>query len=476
MKKYFKIITFALVAICLSSCDLLGKLVNDNYSDYPEYFQKEKKFTKYNDVSLLNQEIANTSYFWSMSDTSSDYTSYVTGKSISILVYKNETKVLVSFIDGSSFSVRTSNNKLVITNSYVTYDTETGERTQASTGKEDSLKVAKDSGGFLVVCNETNMVYITSDFKNVYANEKNTNVFQGYSDTKTIPSSDLLTNTLQALGNESRVQLPAPSNEYEIWYGLDYYKEKPSHGTAYIVDVDPNDYVKVLKNNGFSVIRSYEDEFYAFYGKDGGYWYCYDEKEEMELLVGMEYYLYTNNMGKTYGPWKNTKIWFYRMQKGYFGEKERTTNTDWSDYDRQNMAGWYDGTIDATQVPFIPLASSYMVPSANLMSYAHEGLLDGTLKLHSKCYNIYDNSPYYYLDGYNQILENAGFHKYVPSYDLSDYDQKKAFQNTEDSKYIECFINDQLDIAVKYYFDVNNGNTIRVFKKSEMKSWLQDEK
>ena len=138
------------------------------------------------------------------------------------------------------------------------------------------------------------------------------------------------------------------------------------------------------------------------------------------------------------------------------------------------MAEWYDGLIDATKVPFPQIAKSYGV--TKIMSYAHEGLMDGTLKLHSQCYNITDNSPVYFLDGYDQKLEAAGFHKYVPAYDLSTFEGRSAFQKIEECKYVECFINDEEDIAVKYYFDVINGNTVRVFKKSEMKSWLQDEK
>ena len=100
----------------------------------------------------------------------------------------------------------------------------------------------------------------------IYVNEKNTNEFQGYNDTKIIASSDLLDNTLKALGAEQRVKLPAPGNDIEVWYGMEYYKEEPSHGTAYIADITPMEYVEILKDNGYTIIRSYEDPYYAFYG------------------------------------------------------------------------------------------------------------------------------------------------------------------------------------------------------------------
>ena len=481
MKKCFKYISVALVALTLSSCDLFNKLLKEDYTSYEEYFEKELNYGKYTDMTSLNYTISQEAYFWSKNDAT-DYTAYYTGKSIMIMVYKNRDDVNLRFTDGNNVSVKKSDGVTTIktTNSFngysVLYDAGTEQKTVVGSTTEDELNVAKDDGGYLIVAFQKYMFYVTNDLKNVYVNEKNTNEFQGYENTKTIPTSTLLTNTLLAFGVDQRLQLPAPSNEYEVWFGKSFYQDHISHTTAYLAGIKPEDYVKTLEDNGFTVIRSYEDPFYAFYGERGGFWYCYDEKQEIELIISLQFYLYTSNLGKTFGPYDNTCIWLYPMKRGYFGDKERTTETDWSDFDKQTMAGWYDGTIDATKVPFIQLGREYMIPSAGTMSYAHTGLLDGTLKLHSKCYNISDNSTVYYLDGYDEILEANGFHKFDPKCDLSNYDQKKAFQNTEDSKYYGCFINDKEDIAVKYYFDVDFGNTIRVFKKSEMQSWLQDEK
>ena len=463
------------MVMSLGACDILSKFIKEDYSGYEEYFTHEKNFTKYTSIDALNQEIDNSVYFWKK-DESTNYTSYYTGKNILILVYSNEERITFSFTDGNRVSVSRQNNITTIRNDYVSIEVETDNKTVPIYTQADTLNIAKDDDGYLIVAYQKYMLYVTKDLKGVYVNEKNTSEFQGYSDTKVIPNSDLLTNTLNALGNDQRIILPAPSKQYEIWYGMDYYKDDKSHGTAYIADTHPKDYVEILKQNGYTVIRSWEDPFYAFYGNDGGYWYCYDEKEEISLIIGLEYYLYVSNIGKGYGPYNNTRIWFYHMRSGYNGGRGQTSNEMWSNYDLSRMQSWYDGTVNATCVPFIKLCTGYAVPSKDTMSYARECLLDGTLKLHSKCYNIYDNSPHYYLDGYDQILEQNGFHKYDPKCDLTNYEQRKEFQNKEESKYIECFINQEQDIAIKYYFDVNNGNTIRVFKLSEMQSWLQDEK
>lgn len=478
MKKSFRLISIALVALCLSSCDLFKALTKEEYKGYEDYMQNGLKYTKYTDIDAFNNAVDETSYFWTKDDGST-YTCYYTGKSIMIMVYNSQTTTL-SFTDSRSVrceikdGVTTIRTKNMDDENHVEYKSNTDQKSVVGRADENDLNVLKDSGGYLVVAFQKYMFYITADLQTVYVNEKNTNVFQGYEATKTIPESELLTNTLAALGQDQRIRIPAPAENIEIWYGVDTYKEKKSHGTAYLANVDPNDYTELLKRNGFTVIRSFEDEFYVFYGENGGYWYCYDEKAEIEMYVSMSHYLYTSNLGKTYGPFMNTKVWFNRMKKGYFGERERTTATDWSNSDKSDMAGWYDGTIDATKVPFPQLSKAYRVPSAGLMSYAHEGLMDGTLTYHHKCYNICDDSPNYYLDGYNEALEAAGFRKYVPQYDLTIAEQRTAYFNTEESKYIECFINQEEDIAVKYYFDIINGNTVRIFKLSEMKSWLQD--
>ena len=471
MKRDAKFFCILLSSILLSSCGILDLgSMNTGYSGYEEYFEKEMNYKKYTDMDSLNEEIGKTAYFWSKSE-GDDYTAYYSGKNYLIMIYKDRPLISIRFTDSRSVVIREKDGALTFETDEVEINGD-GEKTVIYDGYDNELNMAKDDEGYLLVAYENKAFYVTKDLKSVYVNENNTNVFQGYNDTKNITSSDLLEATLLSLGEEQRVKLPAPKDNIEIWYGLDYYKGEPSHGTAYIADITPMEYVETLRDNGYTVIRSYEDPFYAFYGENGGYWYCYDEKEEIKLLVHLTYYLYIDNFGNSYGPYNNTVIDFYHMSTGYFGEKEITTNQTWSSYDLEKMKEWYDGTIDGTAVPFIPLGSSYYVPT--ITSYARSISLDGTLAYHHECYNITDSSNKYLLDGYDEILEANGFHKYVPNYDLSNPDEKLAFFNTEESKYVNCFINQEKDIAIKYYFDVNKGNTIRVFKLSEMKSWLTD--
>ena len=474
MRKFKKLALISLISFALTGCSILKSVSGSD--GYEDYFTNELKFKKFTDVSDLNKVIFNDAYFWDETTESNNYSCYHTAKRHFIFVYKNEKQISCSFQSGGRLTIKEKDGALQAYTDEFIYIDEEGNKSLGTEENQKNIEIAKYDDGWLFFAYQKNLVFVTKDYKSFYICEDNTKVFVGKDGSKkTIADSELLNNSLAKLGKEKRVELPAPSSgEYEIWGGLSYYKEKPSHYDAYIAGVSPQEYVEVLKQNGFTVNRSYEDDFYTFYGENGGYWLAYDSKMEIKVILKYQDYLYTNALGKTFGPSKNTVIWLYHILDASPKTCSKSTKTDWDDYDKATMANWYDGSVDATLVPFPQIGGGYMVPS--MTSYAHEGLMDGTLKLHSECYNVTDLSPVYFLDGYDEKLEAAGFHKYVPSYDLSTNEGRTAFKEDENCKYIECYINNEADIAVKYYFDINNGNTVRIFKKGEMKSWLQDEK
>lgn len=486
MNKLTKTLTICIAAIALTSCDFLNNIVG-GYKNYEDYFTDELKFEKSTDINDFNNKLDERGYFWRKYD-SDDYASYYTGKNLLVAFKKSNANRIayVSFTSGKNVYFEYDENGFYLYNNRSIYLDSNGQYWKNGMNKRgidsdvtaeerESLKIHKYDDGYLLVVDSIHMFFLPNDYASIFVNESNSKTFQGFETTKTISDSDLLNNTLTALGKDVRLELPAPEGKpCEIWHGMDYYKENKSHYSAYIADVDPSDYAKTLKKNGFTVIRSYEDDFYTFYGTRGGYWYCYDEKAELEVLLKSQDYLYTSPLGKTYGPTRNTYISFYKMHSGYSNNgNAQTKNEDWTDEQKQTMNDWYDGKLKVI-VPFVKLGSNYHVSS--ITSFAHEGLMDGTLKHGFKCYNITDSNIHYYLEGYDQTLEANGFHKYVPNYDLSDSEQRSQFLHTEESKYANCYINQEKNCAIKYYYDVNNGNTIRVFKLDEMQSWLQDEK
>lgn len=478
MDKHSKLLTIVFLSLTITACDFLNNIIGQsNYSGYEEYFTNELKYEKSTDMDSFNKALDEGAYWWRTyeSDTS---TSYYTSKGW-LVFFNNSNKELSSirFLDANRINVYENENGHYFQIADYTALSVEGEYwngtkgVSASEEQQKNLQMHKyeDNSGYLVVAYEKYMFYVTSDFKDIYVNETNTKTFNNANEEKVIADCDLLNNYLTVFGEDKRLTLPAPEGkDIEIWHGKDYYKDHMSHYTAYFADVEPADYAETLKKNGFTVIRSYEDPFYAFYQSRGGFWYCYDEKAEIKILVSASDYLYINNVGKSYGPWHNTEIWFYKMSNGYFGENEQNTAEDWSDSDKEIMNSWYDGKLNVI-IPFVKLGSNYHVPTD--MSLAHTGILDGTLMQDHMCYNITDGSRVYYLDGYDKVLEANGYHKYEYGFDVdNDFDARSAFMKTEECKYAECYINEEKNVAIKYYFDTNNGNTIRVFKLDEMKS------
>jgi hypothetical protein len=204
MKRLSKLLFIPLLGVSLTSCGLLGGPGETDYSGYEEYFQQEKKYTKYTDMDSLNQAIGETAYFWSMID-SADYTAYYTSKNVLVMVYKDKTMISIRFTDGNSVTVREKNGKLIFETDEVEID-ENGEKNVYITGKESSLDMAIDDDGYLLVAYEKHMLYVTKDLKSVYMNERNTNVFQGYNDTKTIASSALLEKNIRKSWRRKKIE------------------------------------------------------------------------------------------------------------------------------------------------------------------------------------------------------------------------------------------------------------------------------
>lgn len=478
MKRFTKLFVGAVTLTLLSSCEMFNNLIpGKNYSGYEEFLEKELNLKKAKDIDEVNKGIKEKAYAWD-SNSSSKYDAYYSADNSMILIYKNETKISYVTIDGNSLLIQKNEEKGYVAtfNSYTAigidgtrWDIFDSEKSEDNLNDEikEAIKVNKDDNGYLFVIENKNMLYVPLDLSTIYTNDFNTNEFQGVNSKLTIPSSDLLTNTLNLLGERETVKLfPQNSGEYEIWHGVSEYKGSYSHYSAMILGIKAQDYAEILKNNGYEITRAAEDEpFYAFYGKDGGFWLCTDKNKEQKVILKNYGDIYTDLKGKSYGKGPNTEVWIYKAKTGYSEGRNLTTNEDWSDHDKEIMNGWYDGKLNVV-IPFIKLQASYNVSS--LTSKAVPDILSGAMNYEQECYKIYDNSLTYHLKGYDEILEAAGYKHYVPSYNLDNSDEFREYSQSEERKYYDCYINKELNCAIKYSFDINNGNTIKVFKFDEI--------
>lgn len=489
MKTSHKFLLIPLLGLTLSACSFLPFNMK-SYDGYEEYMEKELKYAKYTNIDALNDEIANKAYQWKGGEHSEQYqnTNYQTAHNLSVTVYDEGERFNAYTTDGSSFHYDANNDygylayfaaKSLTYNLYLFPSGNISRfiNQDADTATEEQKQIFNahiyDDGAILAFMDGKHLVYLESDRKTFYVSDDYTATFQGPNDTKVIPSCDLLTSALSKL-EFSTLTLPAPEGDFEAWAGENFYKEKYSNFGIYLAGVDIFDYIEVLKKNGFTVIRASDDIiFLPFYGERSGSWLIHDEKGELKGAMSFQDYLYINNLGKEYGPKYNVQIDLYKTSYGLFDGRSVTTKTDWSDSEKETMQGWYDGSLNVV-IPFHPLAVGYHVPG--VMSRASEDLFGGALMLGHECYRISDDSIDYHLDGYAETLEAAGYHKYVPAYDLSDPEQLKEYKKSDESKYYECYINEELDCAIKFSFSFLYGNCIKVFKKSLMKSYLDDPK
>ena len=163
MNKSFKFISIALVAVALSSCDFLNKLVKESYTNYEDYFTQELHYKKYNDIAALNAEIDNSSYFWTKNESEKyNNTTYYTGKSFMISVYNNKNDVYVYSNDGES--VEASEKDGVVKFETKNIIIENGEKRRTNgAADEDELNMEEDNDGYLVVAFKKFMFYVTKD-------------------------------------------------------------------------------------------------------------------------------------------------------------------------------------------------------------------------------------------------------------------------------------------------------------------------
>ncbi len=471
-----KFIILPVLVLALSGCDVISKIVDKNYAGYEEYLTEGQDYTKSDSINGVNIEAHKHIYNWShyVSEAYSTDT-YYTGHKYMVSAYADKLYVYTlngkqivfnpSHVGSFNYVIQYTDHELFSSNTqYV------GEDNSKFNNSGLPIDLQKYDDGYLVVFGEDKeAIYFTNDFK-FYVNENNSKTFVGFEDTKVVGDSELLNSCLK---EEATPKLALPDMEgiTDYFSGPNYYKEKYSNYGIYLGGIEPEEYVSALENAGFNVERDDEDlPFLPFYRQRGGSWIITDPNHEFRIHMKFQDYLYINNLGKSFGPTKNIYLSIYASHDNYFDGHVLTNHEDWTADEKATMASWYDGTLKGT-IPFIKMNNGYMVPT--IKSYASDDLFGGALKLHSECYNISDGSQTYCLQEYGEILEAAGYHKYISPEPWTD--EFDAWEDTEDCKYYNCYINQEADIAVKFGFNASRGNLIRVFKLSEMQSWHQNE-
>ena len=469
------------LTLALTSCglfDMFKQLEELTYKSLDEFFEKNN-YTGTESVSSFNSIMREHVHQWdhtvqtytNTSDT--DVTDYSPrGDSIlydddATIIRSKHSELFYFFHDSTNYFLKYSFEE--VDPIYVEMDNTLkfayyGEFNRHDMDEEhqNTLKMHIYEDGYLFVSFKNTMIYASKDLDAFYINVDNSNVFQNYDGSFTVPTSELLTSALADAPSSREFNIPIPEGYEQKIYHKDYLDSDDNHFIAYDVIlpyVDILDYVALIKSSGLEI---YQGEYHPLFDLDGirgGEYIFYDLDHEYCVHLQYEYPIAVIIGDNNYGV--RMRVQRAKYQFSYFGETPNTQD-DWTQSDKDKMMECYGYVL-----PFINLGRHYSVSTVKRANGEHP--LISPLDMDVKCYWITDS---FYKDliteSYGELLEKDGFHFYEPP---SDQEARIAWKDSEDVKYAEMYINDELDLSIKFMFDDIYGNTIKIFKTSELLSW-----
>ena len=483
MKGKRKLVILPLLAtLTLTGCDLFKKILDLIYKDVNEFYQKEG-YEATESLDEFNTILQRKMYVWTRESVT--YTN--TGKT-NIFYYSPHGDYIDKRPDYSQFYLYSRNSEEIVlsygneTPSF-SYEFEEQPKIRFKNGElqyfdsnyyqsmdeEHShfLRMQEDENGYLCLTNMGFMFYVKKDFTEAYPYIQYNDRFELDGVAISVPESDLLNEGKAHYANEPKLALPLPEGYDKAIHHKDYFNSTTNEWYAYdviIPNIKPVEYVPLLEQNGFEVYRGEYHELFSLDGENGGEWIAYDST--LSFAIHVEY---DNPICVAKDNTDNVGVQLHVMPIGntisMFG-RSVNVQTDWKENQKTFMQETF-GTI----LPFINLGRSYKVIETKRDN--GELPLESALEIDCQCYWIFDN---FYKDvisdSYGELLERAGFRKYIPPVDKkSDYDAYKEWLYSEDVKFAECYLNDELELAVKYGFDDIYGNYIKVFKYADLIPW-----
>ena len=483
MKGKRKLVILPLMAtIALTGCDLFKKIIDLMYKDVNEFYQKEgyeatESLDEFNTflqrkmyvwtretVTYTNSGRTNTYYY----SPHGDYISNDPDYSQFDLYSRYGERVTLSYGNSPWFSYSfEEQNKVYFDNSGLEYVDDSNYRQPMDEEHSHLLRMQEDDNGYLCVTATGFMFYVKKDLTEAYPYIQHNDRFEFDAATIVVPESDLLNEGKANFANEPKLSLPLPENYDKAIHHKDYYNSRTNEWYSYdviIPTIKPLDYVPLLENNGFEVYRGEYHELFSLDGENGGEWIAYDSTHSFAIHVE-----YANPICVAKDNTDNFGVQLHVMPMGdkisRYGASVNAFS-DWKDNEKTFMQETF-GTV----LPFINLGRSYKVIETKRDN--GELPLESALEMDCQCYWIFDN---FYKDvitnAYGELLQGVGFRKYVPPVDKnSDRSAYNEWFYSEDVKFAECYLNDELELAVKYGFDDIYGNYIKVFKYEDLIPW-----
>ena len=476
--------------LALTGCDLFNMINNLFYDSFDDYIKKND----YQEISIssFNNLLKDHMYFWSKeiqtyTNTDDINTRYYSPQSDNILEFtdNNQTtiysrygeRIVVMYGESNTTPVRyyfEDDPEVMVTNELkVQYVDENNMRQEMDDAHEYLFRCHVYEDGYLFVTQKNFMFYLSKDFKEYYINTNDTATFTNFDKQIEVPESALLTDALAALPEKEKLYFPIPENYEGSVYAKDNIDEEDGHYISYnvlIPNVKASEYVKLLQQNGLEVYRGECHPMFDIGADESGEWIVYDKNQEFatHLQFDTSYCAVKGSDEKNRGLELN--IQKAESKFSYYG-KTVNTQTDWTDDEKALMEQNYGFVL-----PFINLGRRYHVDKQKRAHGEHP--MTTPLNFDAKCYWVFDN---FYKDviteTYGTKLEAIGFNLYeTPVTKESSVEEIRDWKNSEDCKYYEMYLNTDLDLGIKFYFDDIYGNTIKIFKLSEIHAWNYDAK
>ena len=484
MKGLKKLIVLPILAtITLTSCDLFNKILNLLYKDVYEFYKKEG-YAETKSLDDFNKLLQDKMYTWSeknitYQNTGNTDTFYYSPHGDYISFDERYTQITVNsrfgeryaFFYGEDRATKLSytfeeNDKLVIHEGTMYYLDSQGYRQEMDQDHLQVLRMQEDDNGYLFLSGTGFMCYAKKDFTKIYPYIQCHNRFEFENETINVPESALLTEGLSKYTDEPKLALPLPKDYQDAIHHKDYFNSD-NEWYAYdviIPNIKPLEYIPLLKENGFEVYRGEYREMFELDGENGGEWIVYDSTLSVAIHLQYANPICVAKDGKdNFGV--QLHVMHMETRTASYG-RTVNTQTDWQDDEKTFMQETF-GTV----LPFINLGRKYGFDKKKRANGEHP--MVSALDMDTECYWCFDN---FYkdviTDKYGELLESAGFRAYIcPVTKQSDRDAIKEWEYSDDVKYYECYLNDELEIAVKFGFDDIYGNYIKVFKYADLIPW-----
>ena len=417
MKKKLLLIITVVLMLLLSGCSIIDSYVLKGYHS----ILIEEGYEYSDNIDSLNIVLQNFIYQEKEKDNTIEYEngSYLikedniyhlySPNQISFDIYKNDNDILIKY--------HQDNNDYYILKDLKTYIKENG--VYQETDHDDVLVLNIDNGYKIVL-----------DDNNYYEVDNNYNIKEKFEKQRTYFVSSYFSDK-----------------------GI-YFKQIDDHICAYFPSLKPSDYLYDLQSAYFkvSLIRS----SCLDNPSDNKEYYAISKLNDCVLKYKLEY-LGKENMLFTY-------VEIYDNQVNYAYNNQRDLNNDWNDDVKDVLNSKFNCVI-----PYISLGKSYSISNDYLKDDSEKCVFD----IDDQYIRINDNYYLCLLDDYKEILLNNGFKLYEAPINVvyneeDNYTEWRTaynfFINSDESKYFDAYINEDLNIFIKLNYDIEEGNIIKIYK------------